>query len=179
MSDLPLVISVTGAECTGKTTLATDLAEALGVPLVAEVARQYLSGRSGYERDDVLCIARRQQAAEQAAVSAAPLVVADTDLTVIQVWWEEKYGPLDPWLADALAARSERRYLLPAPDLPWKLDPLRESPHDRPRLHARYRELLEQGPFPFAEVTGKGSRRFRQARERVEAWLRPSHPATR
>ncbi len=171
MAEPPLLICVTGAESTGKTTLAEYLAEKLDVPLVPEVARSYLAGMSGYDREDVLAIARQQHLAECRSLERAPLVVADTDLTVIQVWWEEKYGELDPWLATALEGRSERRYLLPTPDLPWEFDPLRESPHDRPRLHRRYLEVLEQGRFPFSEVSGTGRTRFDGALARVRTWL--------
>jgi nicotinamide riboside kinase len=167
----PLLICVTGAECTGKTTLATTLAEALGMPLVPEVARNYLAGRSGYDRQDVLAIAREQQAAEQEALQESAVVVADTDLTVIQVWWEEKYGELDPWLIEALARRTDRRYLLTVPDLPWERDPLRESPHDRDRLHQRYLQVLGSSPFPYVEVTGLGEERSIPALEQAEAWL--------
>lgn len=167
----PLVICVTGAECTGKTTLSRYLAETLAVPMVPEVARTYLAGRSGYQREDVLAIARAQQAAEQAALAGSAVVVADTDLTVIQVWWEEKYGEPHPWIVQALARRSDRRYLLPRPDLPWQPDPLRESPHDRPRFHERYLQILEQGPFPFAEVDGVGDAREHGAMFHVESWL--------
>lgn len=170
----PWVLCVTGAECTGKSTLAAQLADWLGVPLVPEVARDYLAGRRSYTAADVLAIADAQTAAEAAALEqGSQVVVADTDLTVIQVWWEEKYGALDPWLGDALAARSARRYLLPRPDIPWEFDPLRESPLDRPRLHERYRALLSAGAFPFAEVSGLGRLRLQRAQQHARGWLAP------
>jgi nicotinamide riboside kinase len=158
------IVCITGTECTGKSTLARLLAQRLGGVLVSEVARDYLAGRAGYVRRDVLAIARAQAAAEQEALAGgARVVVADTDLSVIQVWWEEKYGTLDPWLVEALAARPPRRYLLTRPDIPWEPDPLRESPHDRERLHRRYLEVLAEGPFPFTEIGGLGPDRLRQA----------------
>lgn len=170
-SSQPLVICVTGAECTGKSTLAARLAGNLGMPLVVEAARDYLSDRARYQAADLLAIARAQIALEEQALGHGRPVVADTDLSVIQVWWEEKYGALPPDLLTLLEARSARRYLLMAPDLPWEFDPLRENPHDRPRLHQRYREILEAGPFPWAEISGHGDRRLRSARRQVEAWL--------
>jgi nicotinamide riboside kinase len=166
-----VVLCVTGAECTGKTTLAEALAEALNAPLVTEAARGYLAGRSGYTCTDVLGIARLQLESEQQALAqGAPLVVADTDLTVIQVWWEEKYGELNPWLAEALRARTPRRYLVTRPDIPWQPDPLRESPNDRERLHARYLEILAADPFPYFEVGGLGARRFTSALYQIGRW---------
>lgn len=167
-----LVVCLTGPESTGKSTIAEQLASALAVPLVPEVAREYLAGRPDYEQSDLLAIARAQLAAEQDALAEGTgLVVCDTDLQVIQIWWEERYAELDPWLAQALVDRSPRRYLLAVPDLPWEPDPLRESPHDRERLFRRYRQVLREGAFPYAEVRGLGRSRFDSALVTVQRWL--------
>jgi len=167
-----LVVCVTGPESCGKTTLAIELARALAVPFVAEVAREYLAGRSSYDADDLLAIAKAQLTAEQNALAEGTgLIICDTDLQVIQVWWQEKFGELDPWLEDALDQRTERRYLLSAPDLPWEPDPLRESRDDRERLFDRYARLLRDEPFAFAEVRGTGQIRFERALQTVQAWL--------
>jgi nicotinamide riboside kinase len=193
-----LLICVTGPESTGKTTLAEALAERLGAPLVSECARTLLAARirrdsagtagSGvdYGPQDVLEIAKAQLAAEQAALAeGAPIVVADTDLTVIRVWWEEKYGALHPWISAALAERSPRRYLLALPDIPWQPDPLRESPLDRQRLVVRYREVLAGDGHPFGEVSGAGPARLDSAWQHVRRWIErqqvpgPKPPAER
>ena len=172
-----LVVCLTGPESTGKSTLAADLSQALAVPLVSEVAREQLEtrlaeGREGYCADDLLNIARAQLAAEQNALAEGTgLVVCDTDLQVIQIWWQEKFGALDPWLHGALAQRTPRRYLLMAPDLPWESDPLRESADDRHRLFACYLQALRTEPHPFAEVFGTGSARFERAMACVQDWL--------
>lgn len=168
-----LVICVTGPESTGKTTLAGQLARALGAPLVREMARELLArstavpaphNEPSYTSADVLAIAEAQFTAEQEALrSGAPVIVADTDLTVIQVWWEEKYGALHPWIAARLAERSMRRYLLTLPDLPWEPDPLRESRFDRERLLVRYRAILAESGFPVAEIGGSGAQRLETA----------------
>ena len=167
-----LVVCLTGPESTGKTAIAKQLASALAVPLVPEVAREYLAGRPEYDQADLLAIARAQLAAEQDALAEGTgLVVCDTDLQVIQIWWEERYADLDPWLTQALAERSARRYLLAAPDLPWEPDPLRESPHDRERLFRRYRRALKESGFPYAEIRGAGRSRFESALITVQRWL--------
>lgn len=161
MTDL---IAIVGPESTGKTTLARALAERLGTPWVAEVARAWLAGRSGYAAGDVECIARAQLAAERAALRRAPTrLVLDTDLLVILVWWREKYGAAPAWLTDALARQPRRRYILTSPDLPWVPDPLRESPHDRERLFEVYHaELVARGER-FGIVAGSGATRLQSA----------------
>lgn len=100
------------------------------------------------------------QAEEAALLSDAELVICDTDLTVIHVWWEEKFGPLPQELNVALGDRAERGYLLLKPDIAWSEDPLRENPDDRARLFERYEQLLAAGPFPYAVVEGEGEARW-------------------
>ena len=161
---MPPVIAVVGPECTGKTTLARALGAHFDVGFVSEYARGYLKGRVGYEAADVEAIARGQMALEAAALAAGRSpVILDTDLVVIRVWWQEKYGAPPEWLVGAIAAQTPRRYLLTAPDLPWVPDPLRESPLDRERLFDVYRGILAGGPHRFHVVRGAGDARLRAA----------------
>ena len=175
-----LTVAVVGAECSGKTTLAVQLAQRFGAPCVAEYARDYLdraraAGRVGYRPDDVLAIARGQQHAEAAATAGADLVIADTDLVVIKIWWEVRYGGTDPWvegaLHDARAGPRRRRYLLTRPDIPWVADPLRENPLDRAALHERYRALLETLGVGYIELSGTPAARLDAATAAVRRWL--------
>lgn len=163
------IISVVGPECTGKTTLAQALGQHFGVRYVEEYARRYLAGRTDYEPTDVEAIARGQMGLEARALATeASPVILDTDLLVIRVWWEEKYGPLPDWLRRAFAAQAPRRYLLTAPDLPWEPDPLRESPFDRDRLFEVYRATLVAKNLRFDVVRGTGAARLRCALAALE-----------
>ena len=166
------VVCLTGAESSGKTTLAEALAEALGGVLVREAARELLAPGEAYDAGDVVRIAQHQMAAERKALaSTTGWVVADTDLTVIRIWMEERFGHWPAELAERFAERPPRRYVLCAPDMPWQADPLRENPADRARLHGLYRSLLERLDAPWMEVSGG-----RQARlEAVLNWL-PRQP---
>lgn len=170
-----LTVAVVGAECSGKTTLASGLAQRFGVPWVPEYAREYLAQRPDYDAADVLAIARGQQRAEDAATSRNDLVFADTDLVVIKVWWNVRYGGGEEWIdatLDALIAGDRARgYLLPTPDIPWTPDPLREHPNERPALHARYRKLLDDLGVPYLEVSGSEEQRLDAASAAVRRWL--------
>jgi nicotinamide riboside kinase len=171
----PLVVAVVGAESAGKTTLATALASRLGAALVPEIAREYLTGRSSYDADDLREIARRQQRTERRLTARhGRVVVADTDLVVVKVWWETRFGVLDEAIARALAedvAKGNRRYLLARPDIPWEPDPLRVNPLDRDVLHARYVAALEALDVEFEELTGSPAARLDAAAHAVGRWL--------
>jgi len=173
-----LTIVLVGAECSGKTTLARSLAARLGTPWVPEYARIYLTGRSGYTKSDVLAIARGQRRAEQSLRDTGHrLVIADTDLIVIKIWWEVRFGGSDPWLEAALeedlAAPDRRFYLLPRPDFPWVGDPLRENPNDRAELHEHYRTLLDELGVQYLELIGSKRERLARAESAVRQMIRP------
>ncbi|MCZ6889730.1 MAG: AAA family ATPase [Gammaproteobacteria bacterium] len=156
-----LIVSIVGPESSGKTTLAERLAMTFGAPGLAEYAREYLTGRPNYTENDLDTIARGQQAQEHALLEAGhPLVVLDTDLIVIRVWWQEKYGYVPDWVDQHLREQRERVYLLTCPDLPWEPDPLRESPADRDRLFEIYRVTLDQYGFSYSEIRGTGEPRY-------------------
>lgn len=181
--DVDRTICLTGPECTGKTTLALELAERLGAALVPEVARDYLAARGrsssrygrsygrnyvrNYGREDLLEITRRQLAAEREARAAhRGLLLCDTDLLVLRIWWREKYGPLPPLLEGSLPATAPRGYLLLAPDIAWEPDPQRENPIDRQRLFALH--LAELAVLPHRIVEGQRQARSDCALEQLQ-----------
>ena len=99
------VFILTGPESCGKTTLATALAGYWSAPLVEEQARSYLleKGRDNpdfhYQEEDLLRIAERQLEAENHALEQHPArLICDTDLLVLMVWSEVKYGKCEPWI---------------------------------------------------------------------------------
>ncbi len=161
----PKKIVITGPESSGKTTLSRALAEKLSAPVVPEYARLYLE-RFGpaYTLDDLTHIAHGQAALELAAAAGAEdLILADTSLEVIRVWWDYRFGTPPAWLEALLRRHRGDYYLLCAPDLPWQPDPLRANPHDRDQLFVRYRELLERLGVSYGVVEGSGEARTRRA----------------
>jgi len=52
------ILVITGPESSGKTTLATQLANYWKTPLVTEASRDYLNGKDSYQQHDLLKIAK-------------------------------------------------------------------------------------------------------------------------
>ena len=161
------LVAVVGPESTGKTTVARELAAAFDVPFLPEYAREYLeerlerTGDASYDETDLAAIACEHMRREADFVRSGERGgVIDTDLIVILVWWNERFGKSPAWLHDAIAGQPKRLYLLCAPDLPWQADPLRESEHERERLFDVYRAALTDLRLPFAIVAGEGKARF-------------------
>lgn len=169
----PLVV-VTGGESTGKTTLAAQLADALGTAWVPEFSRTYAeSAHRPLTADDVTPIARGQMAAEEEAraqwtatwgASATwPPLVLDTDLISTTVYAEHYYGACPPWIMSAARERVGSLYLLCEPDLPWSADGVRDQPSARAQLHAAFRERLREFGATVAPVRGRGPARLSAA----------------
>lgn len=169
--DAARAIVVVGVESTGKTTLARALAEHTGRTLVPEVARAWLAARGNrYREEDLETLARLQWRAEVDAARSGRGLVADTDLVVLRIWSEVRFGRCAPWIRKALAARTTAVYLLTRPDLPWEADPQRETPDagERAALHERYRRLLGELPHPWREIGGAGTARLDAALAALE-----------
>ena len=169
----PKRILILGTESTGKSTLAEMLAQHYAEPWVPEVARAYLEGLNRpYTYDDLLLIGKRQLSLEdELAATAKYFLFCDTDLRVIQVWSQHRFGKVDSWVLEEIARRTYDLILLCAPDLPWQEDPLREHPEleMRQQFFAQYLQLTEQSGFPFTIISGDASARLRTSVEAIRA----------
>lgn len=163
---------VIGPESTGKSTLSEQLANHYQTAWVPEFARGYLEmlGRQ-YNEEDLLHIAEGQlQLEDEQAAKANGLLICDTDLQVIKVWSEAKYGDCDPRILELIASRQYDLYLLTYIDMDWVDDPLREHPHPDERAHfyAVYRDIVVNADLPWADIRGSYAQRLQTAIDAVE-----------
>ena len=158
-------IAIVGPESTGKTTLTGQLAAHYGTNWVPEYAREYLDSlKRDYRREDLRKIAEGQLHREDEKLrSANRYLFYDTNLVVLKIWQEHKYGESDPWIDDQLRKRHYDLYLLSACDVPWEYDPQRENPHDRTVLFEKYQHVLEQMNVPYHVLEGGEEQRFNKA----------------
>jgi nicotinamide riboside kinase len=160
------VIALLGAECTGKTTLALDVGDALRqaghrVAVVPEFLREFTQqhGRTP-GRDEQASIAHEQHRRIEHAAADHELVLADTTALTIAVYSDFVFG--DPTLyAEALRRQSSFDLtLLMAVDLPWQADGLqRDGAHVRDPVDRRLRQALAQAGLAYAVICGSGAAR--------------------
>lgn len=169
----PKKLVVIGPECTGKSTLSAALAATLHTIWVPEFAREYLDARpTPYNESDLLEIARGQLASEDAlAAQANDFLVCDTDLYVVKVWSEARYGRCERRILEAIAARHYHLYLLTDIDIPWQFDPQREHPCERDRryFYHQYRDIVQHSGVPWANIRGDQTQRLQSALDAINA----------
>lgn len=164
-------IVVIGPESTGKSTLSEALAAALGTVWVPEYARAYLENLArSYTEEDLLTIANGQLECEDRLLEQAnKYLICDTDLYVIKVWSEAKYGRCNSRILEQIAERKYDLYLLTGIDMPWTDDPLREhpAPEDRKYFYDIYRDIVSNSGSAWLAVDGNEEERLRTALDAI------------
>jgi NadR type nicotinamide-nucleotide adenylyltransferase len=160
-----------GSECTGKTTLAAELARHYGAMWLPEYVRGYAESKGApLDAGDVEPIARGQIAVQDAALERArQLVLLDTDLLSTVVYAEHYYGSCPEWISDLAMARRGDLYLLCDIDMPWTADPQRDRPDSREAMQALFHRALISRGLRFVAVRGDRLERFRTARVTIDA----------
>jgi HTH-type transcriptional repressor of NAD biosynthesis genes len=158
-------VVVVGAESTGKSTLARDLAAHFSTRYVPEYGRVYDAFRTLPWSGDSFAEIEAGHAAMRSAISpkAGPLLFEDTDELVTRVWAHELTGaPLPP---RARPNRQPDLYLLLDTDLAWRDDGTRYQgePNFRERFQSSIRGELERSAVPWRKVAGTGSERKSRA----------------
>ncbi|RYY48679.1 MAG: ATPase [Comamonadaceae bacterium] len=161
-------IALLGAESTGKTRLAEDLAAHLrgrGLRAVAvpEALRAWCTraGRAPRPEEQLAIAKAQEQQVEDAAAAGAELVVADTTALMVLAYSGMLFEG-DPLRRFAL--ERQRGYdatLVTGLDLPWTPDGLlRDAAQPREPVDALVRTLLQRAGVAFQVVYGSGPRRL-------------------
>ncbi len=166
-----LLVSLVGAECTGKTTLARDLArllqerDRLRCAWVSESLRLWCDrqGRTPHAQEQA-AIAQEQARRIAEAAQGCDVVVADTTPLMTAVYSRILFG--DPTLMPQALAdqRLFAATLVTANDLPWEADGLqRDGPHLREPVRRLLLDSLAAAGIAHDEVAGLGPKRLELA----------------
>ncbi len=161
-------VVVIGPESTGKSTLATQLADYYKTVWCPEFAREYLTAHGqDYSFDDLLNVAYGQIELEDTMLTEAAngMYIIDTDMYVMKVWCEVVFNNCHTWILKQIVQRRYDLYLLCDTDLPWVQDGLREYPDEvvRRKLFKMYQDLLINSGVPWAVVSGQQKQRLQTA----------------
>jgi len=165
------VIELLGGECTGKSSLAQDLALDLGALVVPEELRIFVDrfGRTPFHSEQSEIMDRQTRALDE-AVRQAPadrLIVADPAPAMTAVYSVQYFA--DESLIDkAIVQLNEADIIVWCqPDLPWSADGRhRDGPEHRARTHQIVADVIE-GHFAddrIVRVSGTAQQRLQQVR---------------
>jgi nicotinamide riboside kinase len=169
-------IALLGAESTGKTRLAGEIADRLraqgkSVAVVPELLREWCE-REGREPrpEEQLPIAREQEKRVDDAAHTHDVVIADTTALMVAIYGGMLFpdGELYRFALERL-----RRYelaLVTGLDLPWVADGLqRQGPQGREEVDALVRKGLADAGVAYRVVYGRGEDRLANALAAIDA----------
>ena len=177
-----LRVVLIGAESTGKTILAQQLAEHFNTSCVPEYGREHWERKVAcqtssnrplsWTHEEFIHIANEQQSRENlAARTANRVLICDTNAFATGTWHERYYRARDARV-DAIGARDKvDLYLLTAPDVPFVQDGFRDGELIRDWMHERFLHQLSSGQIPWRVIDGPYGGRFDMARRAINEIL--------
>jgi HTH-type transcriptional regulator, transcriptional repressor of NAD biosynthesis genes len=172
-------VCVVGAESTGTTSIAAQLADHFQTVWVPEYGRDYTevrkidSERIAWQTHEFVHIALQQQKNEDAMARRANRVLfCDTDALATCIWHERYMGG---WSVDVERIADRRRYhlyLLTAPDIPFVQDRIRDGELLRQWMTDRFRVELIRRECPWKFLEGSIDQRMQTAVQAVERLLK-------
>ncbi|MFL6438303.1 MAG: AAA family ATPase [Terriglobales bacterium] len=170
-------VAIVGAESTGKTTLAQNLAQHFHTVWVPEYGREYTEVTVGpkavvgyqWKTEEFVHIARRQvELEDQLAEQANRVLICDTDALATAIWHERYMGSRSSEVEEIAAGHSYDLYLLTGVDIPFVQDGIRDGEHLREWMTERFRQELEARHFPWLFLQGSHAQRFGRAVTAIE-----------
>ena len=185
-------IVVVGAESTGTTALAHQLAAHYDVAFVPEYGRTWCAAKLADARaqafavgapvpgmDDLVWtsaeftrIGARQTAELDRASLQCSMVVADTDALATSVWHDRYVGGPHQAALDLADMTPPDLYLLTTPDgVPFVDDGLRDGEHVRARMTRAFEVALDASSVPWASISGDRHTRLQKSAQMIDTLL--------
>lgn len=167
-------VVVLGAESTGTTTLARQLAEHFHTNFVPEFGRFYSENLLGpqkydWKNSDFQHIANMQnQIEEYMAESANKVLICDTDSFATSLWQKRYMGKTTYEVSALSEGRNYDLYILTGDEIPFVQDGTRDGEHIRHDMHNWFVESLEKENKKYILVRGGQDERFNKAVQSIE-----------
>ena len=163
-------VCIVGAESTGTTTLAEDLARHYNTVWVPEYGRFYSAGKlhgdvhAVWRSEEFTYIAEAQAKLEDTLTeSSNGLIICDTDPFATSIWHERYMGERSAVVEKIANSRHYDLYLLTGDEIPFVHDGLRDGEHIRHDMHKTFVSRLTESKRPFILMTGSREERLTKA----------------
>ena len=167
-------VVITGAESTGKTTLAEQLATHFKAPLSREFVRDYVESiNRPIHVKDLRAIMEGQINYESEACKNTPRIAFhDTNLLSNSIYAEYYFKQQPKALGSVLSLTKYDLYLFCQNEIPWQPDgEQRDSPRARDEIHQAFEKHLADCPVPVIQIKGNPENRFHQAISAIREYL--------
>ncbi len=163
-------IALFGPECTGKTTLAKQLASAFDTAWIPEFARNYLQKKWNTSKekckfDDLLPIAVGQINEENKGLkNANKFLFCDTNVLLTKVFATINYNQKNDILDKVALKHKYDLFFLTDIDVPWEKEDLRDrQPENREIILSVFEKELIDSKKPYIKLSGDIATRFENA----------------
>ncbi len=148
-------IAIVGAESTGKTTLAENLAAHYHTVFVTEAARRIVLTTASCTWDDLFTVASTHAADICNAIpQASRFLFVDTEMYTTQVFGQYLFGRMPEFDETVMAANTFDTYILLEADIPFVQDGTRLEDRDRQEMNALLKNHLANKGIDFQLFTG-------------------------
>lgn len=166
-------VCVLGAESTGTTTLAEELARHYETACVLEYGREYSEvkmarGESEWRSDEFVHVANEQNAREErAARDANRVLICDTNAFATRLWHRRYVGTSNADVDAATVARCDL-YLLTGDEIAFVQDGMRDGEHIRHDMHRWFEDALRAQSVPWLLLRGSREERLAAATAAID-----------
>jgi len=168
-------VCLMGAESTGKTTLAQQLARHFQTIYVPEFARVWLdiSQEACQLRHASIFVKGQMRWQTSMESYAHRLIFCDTDPLTTQIWCEFLYQQCPTDVKAAAQQQSYDMYLLLNNDIPWEADHMRclNTTALRDAFFLQCEQMLQTLGRPYQIIGGEGEQRLQQAIDVIKSLL--------
>ncbi len=179
-------VAIVGAECSGKTSLANDLAKAFSPEMPSAYVPEYLRMFVDLENrtpraEEQLNIALKQLSLEQSIAQELitqhhdpefVLLFCDTTPLMTCIYSEVVFGGSHPELNLLAKNHDYDLTLMTQIDFPWQEDGLqRDGPIAQTKVHFRVKTRLDELNIPYIQVSGTPSLRLSKTQNTVRSLL--------
>lgn len=157
-----------GPESTGKSTLATKMAEKYHTEFVPEVAREMVTSNQ-FTEEDIIRIGKEQvKRILEKTTTANRILFCDTDLITTQIYSDVYLKKVPSVLLELEKQTPMDHYFLFDIDVPWVADGLRDLGAKRQQMMEIFKENLSSRRIPYILLRGAYEKRENQVVQFVD-----------